>query len=265
MISNTLNMWLVVTSLVCLCQRTTHVQAWQPPPTKIQNPFHELVSEVKMIPALILASAIALSPLPAKSADRMINSDTRVSNSLKAPTEERPQIKFSPELLRGNNGLTIPPSDLIQSLVSLADPQLRPGPSDTLVLQIWDHNPNTKGAFMGGAKIPVAKLRFPVLLQVGPENAVLNTMDSWKKKTSEMDIFVRATICPESAVIKDPNVPCGQGVEPLFQGLGASKLLFELPGIDSEVFAEAMEAKGAANGGIRVPAAVTLKFQANES
>lgn len=172
--------------------------------------------------------------------------EERVQSMLKAPTEDRPQIPLpsSGGNSKFRSSAISKANDKVKALISLSNPQKdRPYANDVLVVQVWDSE--QRSLLLGGAKIPVAKIRsFPVMIQLGPPNA--KVLD-WTERTSRADLWIEATICPE-----DSSSSCSPD-EQRFVATGLSKLLTQqqLPGIGDEE-------------GIRVPASLALTMTGNQ-
>lgn len=139
----------------------------------------------------------------------------------------------------------MPPPWKIQALISIQNPNVqRPLASDVLVLQVFDQptSGSNDSKALGGAKIPVAKLRFPASVSLGLENA--KQPQEWKDASSKQDLWLQASICNEEA----SKFPC-QPEEQAYRASGISKLLNQLP-----------NENGDANGfAIRVPASLILE------
>ena len=140
----------------------------------------------------------------------------------------------------------------------------RPVASDFLIVQVWNKRQEDGGTSIGGAKIPVAKIRFPLSVTLGIDNAKLNREEEWMDVTSKQDVWVQATICSDQAT----TIPCPKQ-EQLFKGEGISKLLNELPGFQTSsesnnnnsnnIEKEEEEESTAAVTFIRVPASLILE------
>lgn len=181
--------------------------------------------------------------------------ESMLQKSLTPSTADTPQISL-PNLSTdraSSRASKIPPPTIIQALVDLSNPQLRPLYTDVLVIQVYTAESEV---LMGGAKIPMSKIRkFPVQLALTPENAIAK--DSWIQASKQGDFIVKASICPEASW-EDPQTLCGlsptnKAFKPLysFQGNGLSKLLTKLPGMD-EGFVQS-------TGGIRAPTSLKLE------
>lgn len=105
----------------------------------------------------------------------------------------------------------------------LTDPQVHPGPSDTIVITVRDVS-NTE-VLLAGAKIPVSKARFPVQLRLFSQNIV--DEQAW---TRAGDVVVQARVCPSVST----SIPCSDG-EATLKAEGVAKLVRNLPGLPEGV------------------------------
>ena len=119
------------------------------------------------------------------------------------------------------------------ALLYLADPQVRPGPLDTIVVTVYSDKDDS--TVLAGAKIPVSRARFPVTLRLFSQNII--DADAWKKQAG--DLVVRAVVCPSTA----GAVPCDQST---MQAQGVAKMIRNLPGMPE-------------GAGVRAAAALPLK------
>jgi hypothetical protein len=224
------------------------VDAWQPQhlPSNLPNLFIESILEKtcsasKLVTTGLLMGALCFaSPSPSQALASVDDHDWQqtLQSSLRSPTEDRPQIR-----LPSDGTKELPSPTTVGALISLANPQLRPLASDILVIQIYDSNEQT--VLLGGAKIPVAKIRFPIQIKLGSQNAAKATVavaDDWNRLSSTQDLWIDASICPED------TAPCSAS-EQRFQAAGVSKLLQQLPGMDESI------------SGIRVPASLPLSVK----
>lgn len=191
-----------------------------------------------------------------------------IASSLKAPTEDTPQIPL-PVLSRPNNGAPVimgsrlspsssealPDPWRIRALVSLENPRIeRPFANDFMVVQVLKERPpkepyvitaEAKQNVLGGAKIPVGKTRFPSSISLGPENA--KAQATWKELASKQDLWLEATICKEDSV----KFPCAPD-EQRYRGVALTKFF--------EGFPVANDGQGdAAPIGVRMPSALVLQ------
>lgn len=175
-----------------------------------------------------------------------------LQSSLQAPTTDQPQIPLPYPSSNMGNKPNIPPSSQVQALVSFQNPKIeRPPITDSvLILQVFDKRPAEGGVSMGGAKIPVSKVRFPVSVSLGLKNA--KVQEQWERVSSKQDLWVQAMICDQAS-----KLPCSSNQQ-LYRGEGLSKLLNELPGYSS-TNGETMQPF------IRVPASLILEKNKNAS
>jgi len=180
--------------------------------------------------------------------------------SLQPATENRPPITIgrSSGSLGSPGAPRVPPPTQVAALISLANPQLRPSPGDTLVIRVFDGP--SRQRLLGGAKISVARIRFPIQVLLDDRNAV-SSAEAWKEAASSQDLWMVASICPADA---EPggssSTACSDdsnGVAYSFQASGISKFLTSLPGLDSK----SLESLG--SPGVRPPASLTLKMAKN--
>lgn len=215
----------------------------------------ELSLPVKPSLAFIAAWGVAslsmVLPAPAFAEDTLKSTwQTDLQSSLSAPTSDMPRIPLptgstSPGIATPSS---MPPPWRVQALISLQNPKVqRPVASDMLILQVFNQPPSAAAkdsAVLGGAKIPVAKLRFPVSVTLGLENA--KQPQEWKGLASQQDLWIQASICNENA----SKFPC-RPEEQAYLASGISKLLNQLPN----------GSEGKVGGGlvIRVPASLILE------
>jgi hypothetical protein len=149
-----------------------------------------------------------------------------LQSSLATPTQDRPQIKLPGNLRQDKD------SSVLEALLYLGDPQVRPGPLDTIVITVRD---SRSGILLAGAKLPVQKTRLPVQLRLYKQNVV--QPEAWDRAE---DVTVRAVVCPDGTVI-----PCSES-DITMQAEGISKIVRNLPGLPEGM-------------GVRAGAALPLK------
>jgi hypothetical protein len=149
-----------------------------------------------------------------------------LQSTLAAPTQDRPQIQLPGNLQQDKE------YPILEALLYLGDPQVRPGPLDTIVITVRD---SKSGMSLAGAKLPVQKTRFPVQLRLYQQNVVQS--EAWDHAE---DVTVRAVVCPAGTVI-----PCSES-DVSMQAEGISKLVRNLPGLPEGM-------------GVRAGAALPLK------
>jgi hypothetical protein len=112
-------------------------------------------------------------------------------------------------------------SPILEALLYLGDPQVRPGPLDTIVITVRDAE---SGVPLAGAKLPVSKARFPVQLRLYKQNVLVQPPEeeAWDRA---QDVTVRAVVCPYGTVI-----PCSEN-DITMRAEGISKLVRNLPGL----------------------------------
>lgn len=137
-----------------------------------------------------------------------------LQSTLVAPTQHQPQIQIPGNLQQDKN------SPILEALLYLADPQIRPGPLDTIVITVRD----IKSGILAGAKIPVSRARFPVQLRLYRQNLLQPA--SWDRAE---DVTVRAVVCPAGTAI-----PCPES-DITMQAEGISKLVRNFPGLPEGV------------------------------
>jgi hypothetical protein len=203
-----------------------------------------------------------------------------LKRSLRPPTDERPPISLPADAFRTttdqNNksrgpsmNNNIPPPTTIQALIALTNPQIRPSPGDVLVIQVYDgpdDGNNRPRLLLGGAKVPVARIRFPVQIQLTTQNAAIpaaipaaaaaaslqKSKSKWEELASSQDLWIVASINHKNDNDND------DGSYSTFYAAGISKFLTSLPGLD----AETLQSLG--QSGIRTPASLTLSSVAVE-
>jgi hypothetical protein len=212
----------------------------------------------------------------------------QLQKSLRPATDERPAIAL-PDTFRnttpnknGSTGSsssssspttnTLPPPTTIQALIALTNPQIRPSPGDLLVIQVYSSssssNTNAGGGMslsnnsnidkqeqrllLGGAKVPVARIRFPVQIQLTTQNAI--DKSAWEQFASSQDLWIAARIVPGNSNDNNNDDSTSSSSSPpsLFEALGISKFLTSLPGLDSDTI------QSLGQTGIRTPASLTL-------
>lgn len=203
----------------------------------------------KVLPTTLLTTIITNQQqvvVAAQSQQEDIDEDFigELKKSLSPPTDERPPIALpdAGQMTKEKRQVSLPPPTTVEALISLQNPQLRPSPDDILVIQIYDSPSQTQ--LLGGAKVSVAKIRFPIQVKLTSANA--NT-SAWNDLASSQDLWIVASVCPQQSVC-----PGNDGT--IFQASGISKFLTVLPGYDQE----SMKALG--GSGIRLPATLPLKI-----
>ena len=277
--------------LLLLLQLTVSglVDAWNPPsssPLDIHNvPVSRTTLLSNMVGAttglLLLVSptgdfsrdaACAASAAEGNDADDFVRS---ITQSLSPPTEERPPIAL-PNLqnLRNdsnnNNNRqrttpSLPSPQRVEALITLENPQQRPSPSDILVIQVYESRNCQQ--LLGGARVPIARIRFPIQVQLTSANAKspsssssVSGVEVWNTLTSSQDLWMVANVCPGGNGVDDDGngrTTCldPQGKDILFQATGISKFLTTLPGLQQDsLLVETMGQKG-----LRLPATLALK------
>lgn len=239
------------------------------------------------------------------SAEDNISLETELRQSLTAPSEDQPRIAFPSSLLQPEEAKTgaglssnrkreispiFPSPSTVQVLLSLKNSQLRPAPNDLLVVQVFDRDPSLgksydrgldfnanesdsssplkKPVLLGGAKIPVARIRFPINLQLTSKNAAPSASDNgrpdtarWDTLATTRDLWIVASVCPESSG-ENLQRDCLSSKKYSFQAAGISKLLQQLPimatetGDDGVGSTQTMSLLGA---GIRAPSSLSLE------
>lgn len=106
-------------------------------------------------------------------------------------------------------------------LLSLSNPQRRPGPTDTIVITV--RSVDQPDVVLGGARIPAVKANFPLSFRVFTRNIAKNKLEAWEV-ARQGDLFVQAVVCPEDV----PKCAARDG-EPM-QAKGVAKLIRNLPG-----------------------------------
>jgi hypothetical protein len=221
----------------------------------LPNPSTELSLPVKPSLAFIAAWGVAsismVLPAPAFAENALQSTwQTDLQSSLSQPTSDMPRIPLptgstSPGIATPSS---MPPPWRVQALLSLQNPKSdRPVTSDMLILQVFDQPPSIAAkdsVALGGAKIPVAKLRFPVSVTLGLENA--KQPKEWKGLASKQDLWIQASICNENA----SKFPCGPE-EQSYIASGISKLLNQLPNGNEGKVGDGLV--------IRVPASLILE------
>ena len=184
-----------------------------------------------------------------------------ILQSLRPATTQRPAISLSSPGIKDPTPV-LPSPTIISALVNVQNPQIRPSPGELLVIQVWAAPPSdglhTKGSLLGGAKIPVSLIRFPVQIQLTVDNALLDRKDSWTDFATRADLYLTATVCATSADERvesnhDTSRPSICAKEPSFEAMGVSKLLTELPGLE----------KASIPYGVRPPATLNLRAVIN--
>lgn len=207
-----------------------------------------------------------------------------ITQTLSPATKERPPITLpnpsqSKPMLPNNNQITppgrisppsLPPPQRVEALITLENPQLRPSPSDILVLQVYE-SPLCH-QLLGGARVPIARIRFPVQVQLTSANAISSSSQSllgveiWNTLTSSQDLWIVATVCPGmNDTIDDDDTTDGREApatcpspdknHQIFQASGISKFLTSLPGIDPD----SLRVETTGQQGIRLPATLALR------
>ena len=226
------------------------VLSWQPQHhPKYRNTISEASHIIAQNAAAIILAAVCFTTMPSAAiADTPMSISEQIQGmGLQQPTEDRPQIQI-PSSARSNFE-SKRDSTLVQALVSLSNPQnSRPLGSDFLVVQVFDDDDSLTRLLLGGAKIPVAKIRFPIVVQLGPDNSKVPVED-WNRLVPNIEnLWIEASICPEES----SSIPCPSNEQHL-ESKGVSKLLRQLPGLGGDSTSTVIE------GGIRVPASLPLK------
>lgn len=177
-------------------------------------PVHVLWKQVQATTAAIaLAATLLGSPPMHQQTPGTPGQD--LQSALAAPTQDRPQIQLPMNLQQQQQDKDSP---ILEALLYLGDPQVRPGPLDTIVISVCDAE---SGMPLAGAKLPVYKARFPVQLRLYKQN-VLVQPEAWDRA---QDVTVRAVVCPDGTVI-----PCSEN-DITMRAEGISKLVRNLPGL----------------------------------
>jgi hypothetical protein len=161
--------------------------------------------------------------------------------TLKAPTEDQPQIPFPGTTTREaatstakstkqkqpkkkiataseNQQFILPAQISIEKSSSSPPSQERPyNGADVLVLQVWTDRPSsdlspsvasdTSPKIIGGAQIPIGAIggNFPVRFSLGPLNSVVGKEEEWKSLSSSKDLWLRASICRDNDISDYPE------------------------------------------------------------
>lgn len=150
------------------------------------------------------------------------NLEERIQQSLRPASDDKPQIMIPSNLLPAE---TSTPRPLVQGLVYLANPQIRPGPLDTLILTVRDYN--HPDVVLAGAKLPISKVRFSFEFSMFDKNILPQKKELWDQV--EGDLLVKVNVCPASLAL-----PCTDG-ESSMKAQGISKLIKDLPGMDKGI------------------------------
>lgn len=148
--------------------------------------------------------------------------EERIQQSLKPASDDKPQIMIPSNLLPTESST---PRTLVQGLVYLANPQIRPGPLDTLILTVRDYNHPDE--VLAGAKLPISRVRFPLAFSMFDKNILPQKKELWDQVKG--DLLVKVNICPAPLPL-----PCTDG-ESSMKAQGISKLIKDLPGMDKGV------------------------------
>jgi hypothetical protein len=218
-------------------QPSTHRHHHKQLPSKSTQPACAFLA------AFFLATLSMTLPPNAFAVDGVGSWQSDLQSSLRAPTSDQPQISLPSS---GTSPLGIPPTWKVQALISLQNPRYeRPLASDIMVIQVFSKPPSQDGGvLLGGAKIPVARVRFPTSVSLGLENA--KQQEEWRRLSSEQDLWIQAEICSDQA----SRFPC-LSEEQSFRASGFSKLLNELSSNQIDDQASSLV--------IRVPASLILE------
>ncbi len=246
------NIWRLC--LLCLIlQWNRFVVCWNPSPNPTIN--HNPSTRKKFLDTLATCTALpttllTISPTYCDAAittkeDADEDFLNAFSKSLSLPTDERPPIALPnvTRLDKDNNQRQVnpPPPTQVDAFISLQNQQIRPSPADILVIQVFDSPSQTR--LLGGAKVSVARIRFPIQVKLTSSNA---DSEAWNDLATSQDLWLVATVCPEGTI-------CPGQDSSRFQASGISKFLTSLPGLDNE----AMRAMG--QTGIRLPTTLVLE------
>lgn len=168
----------------------------------------------KQVQATTAAIALAATLLGSPPIQQPSSLGQDLQSTLAAPTQDRPQIQIPGNLQQDKD------SPILEALLYLGDPQIRPGPLDTIVITVRDN----KSGILAGAKIPVSNARFPVQLRLYRQNLV--QPEAWDRAE---DVTVRAVVCPAGTAI-----PCSES-DITMQAEGISKLVRNFPGLPEGV------------------------------
>ena len=149
---------------------------------------------------------------------------------LKKPTLDQPQIKIpgGSEISSSSEQTRDP---IIQGLIFLRDQENnRPDFSDSLVITVTTESNSEP---IAGAKIPIAKMKFPTQFNLYKENILSNRRDDWELAVSSYeDFIITAQVCPD---MSEGKLPCSEE-KSQFLARGVSKAIKNLPGMkDGEV------------------------------
>lgn len=157
-------------------------------------------------------------------------------------------------------------------MIGLANPQSRPNPSDTLFIRVYKDK--TAQELLGGAKIPVNKIRrFPLQLQLTPSNIAINPQREleWKELANQQEFFVQVTVessssttstaTEEGVVVSSSDNDKESSIvksEIVLEASSESIVLSQLPGLDANDW------KTLGQSGIRPPLTLTLRPPVNQ-
>lgn len=176
-------------------------------------PVNVLWKQIQATTATIALAATLLGSPPMYS-ETVGTPGQDLQSTLAAPTQDRPQIQLPMNLQQRDKD-----SPILEALLYLGDPQVRPGPLDTIVITVRDAE---SGVPLAGAKLPVSKARFPVQLRLYKQNVLVQPPEAWDRA---QDVTVRAVVCPCGTVI-----PCSEN-DITMRAEGISKLVRNLPGL----------------------------------
>lgn len=164
---------------------------------------------------LWLSKSIAVAVLSSLS----LNDDPdELMRSLKAPTDDTPQIVMPSRQADGSKNTNDANAPLVQGLVYMSNPrQERPDISDVLILTVRDVDKET---VLAGAKIPVSRLRLPLSFSMYDKNVLPGQILNGQTG----DLIVNAKICPSTTLCSEE--------EASFQATGIAKVITNLPGLD---------------------------------
>ena len=231
-------------------------------PRSQQSPTHSR-KDFFVATTFTLAGSSFLFPLVSAAATAAQSSlSDEILQSLRPATAERPAISLSSPAIKDPTKPILPLPTTVSALVNLQNPQLRPSPGETLVIQVWTARPgdviHRQGILLGGAKIPVSRIRFPVQIQLTIDNALSDRKESWKDVASRSDLYLTATVCAANGDWVESKNDATRpsictNVTSSFEAMGVSKLLTELPGLE----------KASIPYGVRPPATLSLMSVGN--
>ena len=163
-----------------------------------------------------IAAAVVSSLLSFHEGDQ-----SQLLQSLRPPTEDMPQIVMPSGQGLSNTDRNQEVQPLIQGLVYLTQPQIRPLPTDFLILEVRNVGKDDdvdEDVLVAGAKIPMTRIRFPLQFAMSEKNVLAG------QTLGMNDLIMDAKICPTPTSCTKTDAT--------LTARGIAKMISNVPGTD---------------------------------